>query len=168
MSKKIDWNSTYTPKVGDITRGVGNRNTAGSMKDSFKKSYEQLFEQQKAEETLAKAMPVMNNILVDRMVNRRPLIVMRPLPYTTESLGGDEEDDGFYNNSIKGENATFKSITKVLPVGTQLTFIQLEKSMNQMWFKTQSGEEIGIYLEERNRLLTQTDIYEVVKKGLED
>ena len=92
---------------------------------------------------------------------------MRPLPYTTETLGWSEDgDDGFYNNTVKGENATFKSITKVIPVGTELTFITLEKSMNQLWFKTNSGEEIGIYLEEQNRLLTQTDIYEVVKNGL--
>lgn len=169
MSKKIDWSQTYTPKVGVITGGVGSRNKHGSMKESFAKSHEMLREQEKAEETLKKAFPIMSNILLQRMVEKRPLTVMRPLPYTTESLGGDEEeDDGFYANVKKSENAQFKSVTKVIPPGTQLTFVQLEKSMNQLWFKTQTGEEVGIYVEEQNRLMTQTDIYEVVAKHLSE
>lgn len=169
MSKKVDWSQTYTPKVGNITRG-NSRNTSGSMKESFKKSYEQLHEQQKAEEMLKKAFPIMKNILLQRMMEKRTLTVMRPLPYTTEVLGGEEDDDGFYNNVSKSENANaaFKSVTKMLQPGTELTFVQLEKSMNQLWFRTQDGQEVGIYLEEQNRLLTQTDIYEVVAKHLNE
>jgi hypothetical protein len=164
MSKSIDWSKTYTPKVGNVSgsKAATKLGSSGSMKADFKKSYEQLYSQQHAEETLQKAFPIMSNILLQRMVEKRPLLVKRPLPYTTESLGGDEEDDGFYANTTKGANATFKSVTKVIPPGTQLTFMQLEKSMNQMWFKTDRGEEIGIYMEEQNRLMTQTDIYEVV------
>jgi hypothetical protein len=168
MSKVVDWNKTYRPAVGDITRGNNSKNTSASMKESFKKSYSQLMEQEQAEEALKKAMPVMKGILLQRMTEKRPLKVMRPLPYTTESLGGDEEDDGFYNNVVKGANASFKSITKVIPPGTELTFLTLEKSMNQLWFRTDKGEEIGIYLEEQNRLLTQTDIYEVVAKAMKE
>jgi hypothetical protein len=113
-------------------------------------------------------MPFMQKILLKRMVEKSPLKVMRPLPYTTEVLGGDEDDDGFYNNVVKGANAQFKSITKVIPVGTELTFITLEKSMNQLWFKTDKGDDVGIYVDEQNRLLTQTDIYEVVAKALKE
>lgn len=168
MSKKIDWAQTYTPKVGNLKGGIGSKNKFGSMKESFAKSHEILREQERAEETLKKAFPIMSNILLQRMVSKSPIKVMRPLPYTTESLGGDEEDDGFYANVNKGENATFKSITKVIPPGTELTFVVLEKSMNQLWFKTQKGEDVGIYLEEQNRLMTQTDIYEVVAKHLNE
>lgn len=168
MSKKIDWSQTYTPKVGNIAGGLGSRNKFGSMKESFQKSHELLQEQRKAEETLQKAFPIMSNILVQRMVEKRPLIVIRPLPYTTETLGEDEEDDGFYASVKKSENAQFKSVTKVIPVGTQLTFMQLEKSMNQLWFKTDSGEEIGIYVDEKKQLMTHTDIYEIVAKHLSE
>lgn len=169
MSKTIDWNKTYKPLVGDLKRGVNSRNTSSSMKESFAKSHAQLLEQEKAEKTLRKAFPGMKAILLQRMVEKRPLKVMRPLPYTTETLGGmDEEDDGFYSNMTKGENASFKSITKVIPPGTELTFVTLEKSMGQLWFKTEKGEEIGIHLEEQNRLLTQTDIYEVVAKAMSE
>lgn len=167
MSKVVDWSRTFNPKVGNIQRGIGNKNSSGSMKEKFAKGYDQMQEQEKAEETLRKSFPIMKSILLQRMVGKHPLKVMRPLPYTTETLGGNEdEDDGFYNNTVKGANATFKSVTKVLQPGTELTFITLEKSMNQLWFKTNTGEEIGIYLEEQNRLLTQTDIYEVVARGL--
>lgn len=168
MSKVVDWSKTFKPVIGDLKRGVNSTNTSGSMKESFQKSYAQLQEQEKAEATLRKALPVMKGILLQRMTEKRPLIVMRPLPYTTETLGGDEEDDGFYSNMAKGENASFKSVTKVIPPGTELTFVTLEKSLNQLWFKTQKGEEIGIYLEEQNRLLTQTDIYEVVAKAMKE
>lgn len=169
MSKVVDWTKTFNPKVGNIQRGAKNKNTSGSMKESFAKSHEQLREQEAAEETLKKAFPFMKSVLLKRMIDKTPLTVMRPLPYTTESLSGnDDEDDGFYNNTVKGENAAFKSITKVIPVGTELIFLTLEKSMNQLWFKTSRGEEVGIYLEEQNRLLTQTDIYEVVSKALSE
>ena len=168
MSKVVDWSKTHNPKVGTIQRGVNNKNTAGSMKEAFAKSHAQLAEQEKANETLKKCFPIMKSILLQRMVSKNPLKVMRPLPYTTEVLGGEADDDGFYNNVSKGENAAFKSITKVLQPGTELTFITLEKSMNQLWFKTQTGEEVGIYLEEQNGLLTCTDIADIVQKGLNE
>lgn len=169
MSKVVDWSKTFKPVVGDIKRGVNNRNTAGSMKEAFAKGHEMLVEQQRAEETLRKAMPLMHRILTARLVNRQPLKVMRPLPYTTEILGGEEEDDGFYSNMSKGEKIPqFKSVTKVIQPGTELTFIALEKSLNQLWFKTNTGEEVGIHLDEQKVLLTQTDIYEVVSKALNE
>ena len=168
MSKTIDWSKTFNPKVGNIQRGINNTNKSGSMKEHFAKSYQQLEAQERAEKTLQKAMPIMQNILLQRMTGRNPIRVTRPLPYTTEVLGGNDEDDGFYSNSVKGENATFKSIVKVLQPGTELTFMNLEKSLNQMWFKTQTGEEVGIYVEEQNRLLTQTDIADLVAKSFQE
>ena len=69
----------------------------------------------------------------------------------------------------KGEKIPqFKSVTKVIQPGTELTFIALEKSLNQLWFKTNTGEEVGIHLDEQKVLLTQTDIYEVVSKALNE
>lgn len=167
MSKVVDWNKTYKP-MSDITKGKGSTSKFRSMKESFAQSHELMKAQEAAEETLRKAFPVMKSILLQRMVSKSPLKVMRPLAYTTETLSGDNDDDGFYMNSNAGQNATFKSVTRVLPVGTELTFVTLEKSMNQLWFKTDRGEEVGIYLDEQNRLLTQTDIYEIVSKAMND
>lgn len=167
MSKTLDWNKTYKSPVGDIRKGKGATSKYGSMKEGFEKAYAELQDQEKAQDVLRKAMPIMQNILLQRMVEKRPIRVVRPLHYTTEALNGadpDQEDDGFYAiKKSESFNSSFKSITKVIPPGTELTFMTLEKSMNQMWFKTNSGEEIGIYVEEQARLLTQTDIYELVR-----
>lgn len=168
MSKVVDWNRTFKPIASPLTKASQKMGSSGNMKEDFKKSYQMLMEQEAAQETLKKAFPAMSAVLLNRMIEKRPLKVMRPLPYTTESLSGNEEDDGFYSSGGAGENVAFKSITKVIPVGTELTFITLEKSMNQLWFKTDKGEEVGIYLEEQSRLMTQTDIYEVVAKAMSE
>lgn len=170
MSRTVDWSKTYKSPVGDIRRGNGNRNTAGSMKEAFAKGQEQMAEHERAQETLRKSLPVMQNILAQRMVSRSPIKIMRPLPYTTERLAGnepDEEDDGFY--AIKKSekmNAKFESITKIIPPGTILTFMTLEKSLNQLWFKTDKGDEVGIYLDEQDRIMVQSDICDLVQNYL--
>ncbi len=83
-------------------------------------------------------------------------------------MGQDEDDDdGFYAINKSAEAVPeFQSVQRVISPGTELTFIQLEKSMNQLWFKTNDGKEIGIYLEEQGNLMTQTDIYETVVRHL--
>jgi hypothetical protein len=170
MSRTLDWSKTYKNPVGNIQRGLKNQNTAGSMREAFAKGQVDMAEQQKAMETLQKALPIMKNILLQRMTGHNPIRIVRPLPYTTESLDGgnsEEEDDGFYAiKKSESFNAKFKSIRKVIPVGTELTFMNLEKSMNQLWFKTDKGEEIGIYLEEQNNILIASDIYDLVSNTL--
>jgi hypothetical protein len=167
MSRSIDWTKTYKSPVGDIRRGNGNQNTAGSMKEAFAKGQVAMQEQEKANATLMKALPIMNNILLQRMVSGSPIKIVRPLPYTTERIAGqepEEEDDGFYAIKKSGNfNAKFESITKVIPPGTQMVFMTLEKSLNQLWFKTDKGEEVGIYLDERNRILVNSDICDLVQ-----
>lgn len=170
MSKVLDWSQTYKSPVGDIRQGKGATSKYGSMKEGFNKAYAQMEEQEKAQAVLKKAMPVMQNILLQRMVEKRPIKIVRPLPYTCETLNNgdtEEDDDGFY--AIKKSekfNASFKSITKVIQPGTVLTFMTLEKSMNQMWFRTDKGEEVGIYVEEQSRILTSSDIYELVSQNM--
>jgi hypothetical protein len=170
MSRSIDWTKTYKSPVGDIRRGNNNQNTAGSMKEAFAKGQVQLAEQEKANATLMKALPIMTNILLQRMVSGSPIKVMRPLPYTSERLAGsepEEEDDGFYQiKKSESFSAKFESITKVIPPGTVLTFMTLEKSLNQLWFRTDKGEEVGIYLDERNRILVNSDICDLVQSYL--
>ncbi len=167
MSKKIDWSQTFKPAIPDITSGKGAQSTYRNMKERFQKAHEELQVQEKIQSEFAEKLPMLKSLLAVRLSERTPLKVMRPLVYTTEALGGaDEEDDGFYNMNKSQENAKFQSVRKQIPVGTELTFMNLEKSLNQLWFRTNEGEEVGIYLEEQQNLMTQTDIYESVCKFL--
>jgi hypothetical protein len=171
LNRPFDWSKTYKPLVGNIQRGLGSKNTSGSMKESFSKAFSQMEAMEATQELLNKAMPVMQNILLQRMVEKRPIRVVRPLRYTTEAMAGqtEEEDDGFYAiKKSQSFNAKFQSVTRTIAPGTVLTFLTLEKSMNQMWFRTDRGEEIGIYVDEQKALLTQTDIYDLVTSNWEE
>ncbi len=131
---QIDWSKTYRNPVGDITRGANSKNVAGSMREAFQKGQVQQVEVEKAQQLLAKALPIMENILLQRMVEKRPITLTRSLAYTTEVMQGqetqDEEDDGFYairkSNSGESFNSKFISVRKTLPAGTVLTFVTLK------------------------------------------
>jgi len=167
MSRVVDWSKTYSNPLENLKRGK-----YSSGKEFFQQAYAREEEMRKAQETLQKALPVMQNILVQRMVERRPLKVIRPLQYTTEALNTEapEDEDDFYSvkKSDNTVNANFKSVVRTIPPGTELTFMNLEKSLNQLWFKTNTGEEVGIYVNEQVNLLTQTDIYQLVSQHLEN
>ena len=170
MTKVIDWEKTYKNPIGDITAGIGSQSTSRNMKEAFAKSYTQLREDEKVQELMNEILPIAKGLLFTRMTEGTPLKVVRPLRYTTESLGGqdEEEDDGFYMvRKSEGFNAKYQSIVKTIRPGTELTFINLEKSMGQLWFRTNEGKEIGIYLQEQDGLLTQTDIFDIAKRYVE-
>lgn len=152
MSKNVDWSQTYKSPMGKMA--------TESYQDKVQKSVRFLHEQQKAEELLQKAMPVMKSLLMVRMTNKSPITVMRLLPYTTEELVQKKKWKGTPHEEIVG--ASYQTVQKALSPGTKLVFDRLDKSMNQLVFKTDRDEEVGIYLEEQQKLLTQTDIYEVV------
>jgi hypothetical protein len=139
------------------------------MKEAFAAHNSVLEEQARANALMQKFMPIMKSLLLQRMVSKQPLKVMRPLAYTTEALPGEEEEnDGFYSiQKSEQKLPEFQSVRRVIYPGTELTFQYLEKGLNQLWFKTGTGEDVGFYLEEQNGLLTQTDIFETVSKILE-
>lgn len=107
-------------------------------------------------------VPIMSKILLNRMVKGLPLVINRPLVYTTEALGGEneDEDDGFYVKKSEKGNAKFETVLRKLPVGTILKFSQFEKALGQFWFKSSEGTEVGIYATEQINLLKSSDIYE--------
>ena len=164
MSKRLDWSQTYKPAIPDITQGKGASSQYRSMKEKFAKAYEDLAVQEKIQKEFNEKLPMLKSLLMVRMTDRTPLTVMRPLVYTTEILSSDqEEDDGFYAiNKSEEKMPDFRSVQKVIEPGTKMTFMHLEKSLNQLWFMTDEGQEVGIYLEEQVNLMTQTDIYESV------
>ena len=159
MSKVIDWASTYNNRVGNHT----------SFRLKFERVQEQIKEMQVRQEKFQKALPFLEKQFLNRLLSKQAIRVTRALPYTAVVMQSeDEEDDGFYKVR-KSENFSSQFVEKVktIPVGTNLTFVQFEKSMGQLWFKTDSGEEVGIYLNDKQNLMTHTDIYDVVIESLE-
>lgn len=156
MGKQIDWSQTYKQPMGKRT----------TYREKVQKSISQLEETQKAEQLLRKAMPLMKGLLLTRMTDKTEITVMRPFYFTSEELVHKKQYEGSPFEQIVGSE--FRTVQKSLPIGTKLVFERLDKSMNQLIFRTEAGNELGIYLEEQDRLLTQTDIYEVVSKYLSE
>lgn len=128
-------------------------------------------EQEKAMSYLVKAMPAMLKLLEIRMTNGEPLFVMRPLQYQTSALASELEDDldkSFYNTSkSSGADNKFKDVIKTVNPGTKLMLKSLDPTMREFIFVDGMGKEHPISYDDRNKLLTQTDIFETVQKLFE-
>lgn len=127
-------------------------------------------EQEKAQSYLVKALPAMLKLLEIRMTNSEPLIVMRPLRYQTSMLKSQMEDDidrSFYNTAKSGESDKFVNVINTINPGTQLVLKALDSSMREFVFNDALGKEHAISYDDRNALLTQTDIFETVQKLFE-
>lgn len=126
-------------------------------------------EQQEAQAYLAKAMPAMVALLEYKLSHGEPLVVMRPLRYqTSEIVKADEIDDAFYNRSRDEKpNDKFTDVIKTIMPGTQLVLKALDTALQEFIFQDALGNEHCLNFAERNNLLTQTSIFEEVKKFLE-
>ena len=127
-------------------------------------------EQQKATSYLIKAMPAMLKALEMRISSGQPLYVMRPLRYTTSLLKSQLEDDldkSFYNTDKSGAGDKFVDVVKTINPGTQLVLKGLDPNLKEFIFNDGEGKEHPISYDDRNRLLTQTDIFETVQKLFE-
>lgn len=164
MKKKVVWPE---PKLTSAKKRPGEY---GSYQEFLQKANALREEQEQANEYLAKSMPAMVKLLELRMVNKEPLIVMRPLQYQTSTLGGikDEEDDGFYNvRKSQNFNAKFVDVLMTINPGTQLIFKSLDPQMQEFIFEDSLGKEHAISFADRNKLLTQTNIFETIKNYFE-
>lgn len=127
-------------------------------------------EQEKAQSYLHKAYPAMLKLLEIRIQNGDPLTVMRPLRYTTSCLKSELEDDldkSFYNNSKSSESDRYVTVTKVINPGTKLILKALDPSMSEFVFVDGANNEHCVSYDERNSLLTQTDIFETIRNLME-
>jgi hypothetical protein len=127
-------------------------------------------EQAKAISYLQKAMHPMLTLLNIRLTNGEPLTVLRPLRYNTSMLKSQMEDDidrSFYNNSKNPQNDKFVDVVKTINPGTQIVLKALDPTMREFIFVDLMGKEHPISYDDRNSLLTQTDIFETVQKLLE-
>lgn len=126
-------------------------------------------EQQAAQQYLIKAQPAMVALLEYKLRHREPLVVMRPLRYQTSEIEkGDHIDDAFYNrNKDEKPNDKFTDVIKTILPGTQLMLKSLDMTLQEFVFEDAMGNEHAINFADRNALMTQTSIYEEVKKYLE-
>lgn len=156
MSKKIDWNSTYTePFRRNLSGQSGARGKYGSGKEKMQKAFADMKEQEVIKENLNKMLPAMQQLLLIRMKNKTPLKVMRPLRYTTHEL---------QKGNIQGQAVAthFVDVVKVINPGTELVLKSLDHNLQQFIFQTSNGEEIEMNYAEQENLLMQTDVYETV------
>jgi hypothetical protein len=126
-------------------------------------------EQEQANGYLAKAMPAMLKLLEIRFTNREPLTVMRPLRYRTSVLKSSLEDDldkSFYNSN-KGQEDRFVDVVLTVNPGTQLVLKALDPNLREFIFTDGLGKEHAISYDDRNALMTQTDVFETVRKLFE-
>lgn len=162
MSKKVTWGA---PKIGSAKKA----GTYNSMAEKIEKSNRLREEQEKANAYLRKAMPAMVTLLNIRLENGEPLTVMRPLSYVTSVFEKSLEDDidrSFYNNSYHRPDK-FVDVRRVINPGTRIVLKSLDMGLNEFIFADALGKEHPISFDDRNALLTQTDIFETVQKLLE-
>lgn len=155
MSKKeLDWSSIADPVTGPAKV---------RLRDGGYLSFRDMIQQNVAKQEAAKQQmeimkaeePMRKSQLLTRMVNRESIRVTAGFQNPTESLGGiqtDEEDDGFYSNTRKSgdgsertANSSFQEVMEYIPNGVELTFKNLNKTLNQWVFKGSNGKEYAIY-----------------------
>ena len=146
--------------------------TYGSFSELMAKSNKMRLEQQKAQELLQKAFPGMLKLLEIKLSNNEPLTVMRPLQYQTSKLsksddGMDDLDRAFYNTSKRKDSEDVGKFTDVMITikpGTQLMLKGIDVPMREFLFEDSNGKKHDINFDDRNKLMTQTDIYETILK----
>lgn len=161
--KKIVWGD------GQIKRNLRPGHYA-SLNEMLEKADRLRLEQESAQAYLLKALPAMLKLLEIRMTNGEPLTVMRPLRYNTSMLKSQMEDDidrSFYNNSNAPQQDKFVDVQKTINPGTQIVLKSLDPNLREFIFQDGMGKEHAISYDERNSILTQTDIFETVKKLFE-
>jgi hypothetical protein len=147
--KLIDWDAIRVPL--DFNKAKKARGEYSSYRELVAKSQEMMVKAQQAQE-LRKAQELeLKPKLIDRLVNRTPITVMRSFQNPTETANGmvnDEEDDGFYTvvkSSNNGSGIRFQEVMETIPAGEVLQFKTLEKTLGQLIFKSKSGREYCIY-----------------------
>lgn len=138
----IDWEKLRKPAL---------KRNQPTMREKFEKAHGERVaaEQQQA---LVKAQePLLKSVLLDYLVNRKPIEVLHPFQNATESLGGitrDEEDDGFYQVQKSETSAftKFEETMETIPRGEKLVFKSMDKTLQQWIFKgLESKKEYAIY-----------------------
>lgn len=123
----VDWSKTYKGALR------GKRGKYNSYAEMLQEQHSKMEEIKKANDDFKRIEPVLRKSLLDHMVNRLPIRVVRPIQYFTEEVQKSET------------GANFTTGMAVIPGGTELTFLRIDKTMGQWIFKSQDGKEYEIY-----------------------
>lgn len=129
MSRKIDWEAMYKQPMR------GKRGGYASRKEQLQKAFSQMREHEAAQERFKVMEPLLKKSLLDHMVSRKPIQVIRPLVYFSEDL----------QKSGPESLGRFEVTRKVVEPGSTLVFQRIDKQLGQWIFKSSTGEEVEIY-----------------------
>lgn len=147
MSKKVDWDKISTP----IIRKLSPNNKYSSGKEMLLKAYEESQAQENLVKSMAEMKPAMQQLLMIRYKNQTPLTVMRSFTYISDEL-------------VKSHNsASYQETMKRVNAGTQLLLKSLDSTSQIFILEDETGAEIELAYNEYEKLLVNTDIYEVVR-----
>ena len=94
---------------------------------------------------------------------------MRPLRYRTSVLESSLQDDldkSFYNERNPKPDK-FVDVVKTINPGTMLVLKSIDPNLREFVFNDGEGKEHAISYDDRNALMTQTDVFETVQKLME-
>ena len=160
MKKVVKWTEPVLQK--NFVGGVKPR----TFKELWDRGQKLEKEQQEAFEYMNKAMPVMVTLLEYKLMHREPLVVMRPLVYQTSDLESKQDEDGFYNVRKSGREK-FVDVKRTIMPWTQLLLKGLDPTLQEFIFEDGTGKEHSISYMDRDKLLTQTSIFEEIKAYFE-
>jgi hypothetical protein len=160
MSKVVTWGP---PQLVDPNSPYAKRSGFSSLAEKFQAAQAEREEIEGAQLYLQKSRPAMLALLEIKMRNQEPLYVMRPLGY--EGTGFQHERDPRDQNIILKSKPVVER--KVLMPGTRLIFKSIDPNLHLFIFTDPRGEEVEIPFNDRDLLLTKTDIYEQVKNFME-
>lgn len=147
MDKKVVWGEPI------LTKKERKAGEYGSYKEFLVKANKVHEEQQKAQEYLQKALKPMLMLLEMRLSKGSPLIVRRPLEYSC--------------SKFNPQSGSFVSAKDVVLPGTKLLLKSLDPHLREFVFIDGQGNEVAISYDEKNKLMTQTDIFETAQEYLE-
>ena len=163
MSKKVVWGEG---KFQSAARPTGSYSSFGEF---MAKAEKLRTEQEEATKYLTKALPAMVKLLELRFSGGEVLKVMRPLRYQTSVLKSETEDelDRSFYKSNRDQGDKFVDVVKVINPGTLLMLKSLDPHLREFILVDGVGKEHCVSFDDRNALLTQTDIFETIKNLFE-
>lgn len=148
MSKTLDWSRTYKGNFDDRVRKAHGQTT---YKQFCADQRVALAAHQEAQILRKSQEPILKQLLLDCMVNRKPIQVLTPITHFVESTGitksnQDDEFPDFYNStSSQHSTPTFRIVEEIIPAGTELIFKSIDKTLGQWIFKGSNEETYAIY-----------------------
>jgi len=180
MGKSINWDLMRKSAVPRLAGGTQYR----SIKDAIAENTKQIQAVEKLQKSINDMMPALNQLLLIRLKNHTPLKVMKSFQYLGSEMRKaivQKDDDprmaNFYANESRGDDNPnplnfgsdgkchlFQDTPIMIPAGEELVLKSLIPTMEQFIFQDSKGQEHEISYSQKDVLLMNTDIFDVVSK----